>query len=1094
MRITIGTLLFPILITLFVAGASEGQEPKLELVLQMGQSGKISHVGFSADGKRLLATSVVEGNSIVWDAETGNLLREFRIAKKLYSAALSPDGKSVLTGADPISLWDVASGKVIREFRTGKVFDDYFRPWRVTFSPDGRSVLIAGDSDALVYDLQPGGRRRAIPDFFPDLGRPERFSGDGKRILWSKDGTLISMDVASGKKLATLAAPKEMFHAVLSHNGKRVLTMTPYVRDYEASRTVICWDVDTGKKMHTFAGHKGPIESLAFSQDGEHALVGLDNATVLYEVESGKKGGSVPWGSLAVAFSPDGLRAFNGVVLWDIHTGQMIRNFARPTSAVKSVFWTPNRKKVIAGGWEATAIWDMEIGRLHRTLNYPLVLPRSAALSPDGRYLFMGKGFTDWRINVLWDLEHDRQLKFPEGVHELGVAAFSPDGKAVVTPWHKNSALLWELESAKPLKTFVGHEEEISAVAFSQSGKQILTGSGKTAILWDVEKEQALRTLRGDHQGITVVRFRPDGKQVLTGCYYRTPILWETESGKKIRMLPQDYEAPIATHWAIFSPDGKQVVSDRYVWDSESGQKLCDIKGGYRSDWDLFASFSPDGRQLQVGPDQLDSKTGQKIRALNMHGGINAVAYAPDGTLILTGSEDGSARLWEASTGKEICRLLTYDAGNDWLVTTPDGYFDGSENAAKIVSYRIVGTLDFVPLERYRKQFERPGLLAMIMKRDDYRNKGIKQDLPPVVRIVAPKSGMKSKDGKVTIEAEAVTRGEYPVTAFRLLVNGTPYEKKLGRFELAEPKTGKSSARWDIELEPGKHTITVHADTKAVFGVSESINVRYVGGNADPDLELPNLYVFAVGISKYREKADKLDYAHRDAEEIAKAYQTYSQPLFKKIEVKVLTDEEVTHQKVMSGLGWLGKNLKQRDYAVFFFAGHATKDKRDKLYFLPANYDKNDLPGTAISGDQLASELEYINAVGRLTVLLDACHSGAIKFPGKQRNPTENLYRDLTSEEKGMIVMCSATGREPSQESHEHRHGYFTLALIEGLSGKGNGKMGKDAIPIRLREGAVYAKHLDVYVTERVSQLSSGYQHPVTPVRDAMRDFPVSRP
>jgi hypothetical protein len=48
------------------------------------------------------------------------------------------------------------------------------------------------------------------------------------------------------------------------------------------------------------------------------------------------------------------------------------------------------------------------------------------------------------------------------------------------------------------------------------------------------------------------------------------------------------------------------------------------------------------------------------------------------------------------------------------------------------------------------------------------------QDLPPTVRITSPLAKAETKDGKFVIEAEAESRGQYPVRQFRLLVNGRP--------------------------------------------------------------------------------------------------------------------------------------------------------------------------------------------------------------------------------------------------------------------------------------------------------------------------------
>ena len=57
---------------------------------------------------------------------------------------------------------------------------------------------------------------------------------------------------------------------------------------------------------------------------------------------------------------------------------------------------------------------------------------------------------------------------------------------------------------------------------------------------------------------------------------------------------------------------------------------------------------------------------------------------------------------------------------------------------------------------------------------------------------------------------------------------------------------------------------------------------------------------------------------------------------------------------------------------------------------------------------------------------------------------------------------------EESLESAEHQHGYFTLALVEGLRGEAANT-----------QGVVYLADVYAYVTQRVKTLTSGQQHPV---------------
>ena len=123
---------------------------------------------------------------------------------------------------------------------------------------------------------------------------------------------------------------------------------------------------------------------------------------------------------------------------------------------------------------------------------------------------------------------------------------------------------------------------------------------------------------------------------------------------------------------------------------------------------------------------------------------------------------------------------------------------------------------------------------------------------------------------------------------------------------------------------------------------------------------------------------------------------------------------------------------------------------------------------------------------GRLMLILDACHAGDI---GKEKTRssgelTDQLLRDLTAEENGLIVICSALGHQKAQESREFKHGMFTQALVEAMAGKAT----------KTADGAVYLDSVIAYVNNRVRDLTKGYQSPVAGRPLAVRDFPISKP
>jgi uncharacterized caspase-like protein len=248
----------------------------------------------------------------------------------------------------------------------------------------------------------------------------------------------------------------------------------------------------------------------------------------------------------------------------------------------------------------------------------------------------------------------------------------------------------------------------------------------------------------------------------------------------------------------------------------------------------------------------------------------------------------------------------------------------------------------------------------------------------------------------------------------------------------------------------------------------------------------PGLYVLAIGINKYTGDL-KLDCAVNDAGGISSTLQDRSKPLFR-VETRVITDGQATRAGILQGLTWLKERMKPHDVALIFYAGHGHNDENGRFYMLSIDMDVDDLDKTTVTGDELKKHLAELP--GRVLLLLDACHSGAKgnnSLIGRQSTSsslTDDLVRDLVDDDCGVIVMCAAMGKEESREDAAVKHGYFTLALIEGLSGKADYD----------KDGVILLTELDLYVDNRVRELSRDEQHPVTAKPTTVRSFALAKP
>ena len=116
--------------------------------------------------------------------------------------------------------------------------------------------------------------------------------------------------------------------------------------------------------------------------------------------------------------------------------------------------------------------------------------------------------------------------------------------------------------------------------------------------------------------------------------------------------------------------------------------------------------------------------TGRRLRNFRGHThSVESVAFSPSGQRIITGAKDGKARVWDIHSGQELLHLASLPGEHycrhgemHWLVTTPEGLFDGSAGGRERVMFRVGGGLNVVPVDRFFQDFYYPGLLAAIWR------------------------------------------------------------------------------------------------------------------------------------------------------------------------------------------------------------------------------------------------------------------------------------------------------------------------------------------------------------------------------------------
>jgi WD40 repeat protein len=234
--------------------------------------------------------------------------------------------------------------------------------------------------------------------------------------------------------------------------------------------------------------------------------------------------------------------------------------------------------------------------------------------------------------------------------------AYSPDGKAVVTASLDKTAQLWDAATGKPCLPAFVHPP--------------------TAVT---------RTLNGTVPpgGFAAVAFSPDGKTILLGSLDKTARLWDVATGRPIGVPLMLHEGAVVG--VAFHPSGRTIytTSLNRVWirDTATGSPVG-MPLGHPTP--RAVAVSPDGRLVLIGGEDgtarlFEADTGRPLGGkppgvqLKHPGPVLAVAFSPESRTVLTGCQDGTARLWDPYTGEPKGEPMTHQGPVRAVAWSPDG-------------------------------------------------------------------------------------------------------------------------------------------------------------------------------------------------------------------------------------------------------------------------------------------------------------------------------------------------------------------------------------------------------------------------------------
>ena len=496
----------------------------------------------------------------------------------------------------------------------------------------------------------------------------------------------------------------------------------------------------------------------------------------------------------------------------------------------------------------------------------------------------------------------------------------------------------------------------------------------------------------------------------------------------------------------------------------------------------------------------------------------NALVESKSGTLFVPNASGFEVwNIWQEKANKRFDLVL--GEGDQYAVLLPKGSYAGSPGCESLLRLKAGGaeSVDGSSVAQWRNRPAEvlkalngdPAQIEILSKVTERWLKKLgnpERNLEPTAADI-PSLNL-ANDVPLWAKGESVVLkftakpGTAPVKEVIVRVNGVDQQRGSNTVD------GQSEVNRSITLAEGQNWIeAVAIDEKGRS--SNLVRFRTILSEAAKPTKR---YVIAIGVSNYRDSALNLEFAAKDATDLASAIKESAKG---ETEVLLLTNEQATKDATTKIREFLA-NATENDEVVAFCAGHGVLDSNLDYVYSSHEFDSANPSETGIKLDELVDAIGSSKSLKRL-LLLDTCHSGqvgekdemllaqmktelpkgvrAVKQRGMSVKPVAGLSAEgqqrfieemflLPGIHRGINIIGASGGAEFALESAQWNNGVFTASIIEALREK-KADLNED--------GRVSVGELRNYLAQRVSELTKGAQKPSVVAAERDQDFDLIR-